>query len=60
VSVTEVTVNLKRIRELNGCFLQLALVGVPLAALKIALLFLVGIAMAAHGKTKCERDGQNC
>ena len=58
-SIGEVVVYLERVGELDGRLFQLALVGVALAALEVSLLLLIGIAMTAHGETKCERNSQN-
>ena len=51
VSLGEVAIYLEGVGELDGRFLQFALVGVALAAFKVSLLFLVGIAMTTHRKT---------
>ena len=59
VGVGEVAVDLEGVLELDGGFLELALVGVALAAVEISLLDLVRVAMAAQGETKGKRDSQD-
>ena len=60
VSLSEVMVDLEGVGELDGRFLEFALVGISFAAFKVPLLLLVGIAMTTHSETKCKRYSQDC
>jgi hypothetical protein len=60
VSLGEVPVDLEGILELDGRFLELALIGISFAAFKVALLFLIRIAMTTYGQTQCKRYSQDC
>ncbi len=60
MGVGEVVVHLEGVGELDGRFFGLAFIRVALSALEVALLLLIGIAMATYGETKCKRCGQDC
>ena len=59
VSGGKVAVDFEGVGELDGRLLVLALVGITLSALEIALFLLVRVAMAARGETKRKREGQD-
>ena len=59
VGVAEVMVDLQRVRELDRCLLQLALIFIALSAVQIAVLQLVRIAFAAHIEAQCHGQTQN-
>ncbi len=60
VRVGKVAVDLESVGELNRCLLVLALIGIALAAFKVALLFFIRIAVTTKTETKCKRQSQDC